>query len=83
MLSGEVLPPRLLSLDYVVEHPGLPWLPIKPEEVCAFEALDMERRLLPSRLYRGAVGDSRRYFPRKLPIALEADRAVFVYVDPG
>ena len=40
-------------------------------------------RRLPDRVYRGAAGNTRRYFPQKLPVALEADRAVFVYVDPG
>ena len=56
---------RLLSLDYVLEHTGLPWLPTEPEKVGAFEALGIERRLLPSRLYRGAAGNTRRYFPLK------------------
>ena len=74
---------RLLSLDYVLEHPDLPWLPTEPEKVAAFEALGIERRLLPSRLYRSATGGTRRYFPLKLPVALEAERAVFVYADPG
>ena len=74
---------RLLSLDYVLEHTGLSWLPTEPEKLGAFEALSIERRLLPSRLYRGAAGNTRRYFPVKLPVALEAERAVFVYVDPG
>ena len=81
--SDEVLLRRLLSLDYVLEHTGLPWLPTEPEKVGAFEALGIERRLLPSRLYRGAAGNTRRYFPLKLPVALDAERAVFVYVDPG
>ena len=47
----------------------------------ASEAVLM-RRLLPSRLYRGAAGSTWRYFPLKLPVALEAARAVFVYADP-
>ena len=81
--SDAVLMRRLLSLDYVLEHPHLPWLPTEPEKVGAFEALGIERRLLPSRLYRGAAGSTRRYFPLKLPVALEAARAVFVYSDPG
>ena len=81
--SEEVLLRRLLSLDYVLEYPDLPWLPTEPEKVRAFEALGIERRILPVRVYRGAVGDTRRYFPLKLPVALEADRAMFVYVDPG
>ena len=29
------------------------------------------------------MGKIRRYFALKLPIAVEADKAVFVYVDPG
>ena len=52
--SDEVLLRRLLSLDYVLEHTDLPWLPTEPEKVGAFEALGIERRILPSRLYRGA-----------------------------
>ena len=61
--SDEVLLRRLLSLDYVLEHTGLSWLPTEPEKVAAFEELGIERRLLPSRLYRGAAGNTRRYFP--------------------
>ena len=38
---------RLLSLDYVLEHPGLPWLPTESEKVGAFEALGIERRIAP------------------------------------
>ena len=81
--SPRVLVRRLLSLDYVIEHPELPWLATEPEKVAAFEALGIERSLLPSRLYRGAAGDTRRYFPIKLPVALDSDRAVFVYAEPG
>ena len=81
--SDEVLLRRLLSLDYVLEHTDLSWLPTELEKVGAFQALGIERRILPSRLYRGAAGNTRRYFPVKLPVALEAERAVFVYVDPG
>ncbi len=81
--SDEVLLRRLLSLDYVLEHTGLPWLPTEKEKVGAFEALGIDRNVLPIRVYRGAAGDTWRYFPLKLPVALEAERAVFVYVDPG
>ena len=81
--STEVLMRRLLSLDYVLEHPRLPWLPTEPEKVGAFEALGIERRLLPQRVYRGAAGNTRRHFPLKLPVALDAERAVFVHVNPG
>ena len=81
--SKEVLMRRLLAFDYVLDHPQLPWLPTEPEKMAAFEALSVERRLLPRRVYRGAAGNLRRYFPLRLPVALEAERAVFVYVDPG
>ena len=69
--SDEVLLRRLLSLDYVLEHTGLSWLPTEPEKVGAFEALGIERRLLPSRLYRGAAGNTRRYFPVKYGSIIE------------
>ena len=81
--SSEILFRRLLSLDYVLEHTGMPWLPTEAEQVRAFEALGINLRLLPLRVYRGAVGETRHYFPLKLPIALEPGRAVFVFVDPG
>lgn len=81
--STEVRLRRLLSLDYVLDHLHLPWLPTEPEKVTAFEALGIELRILPQRTYRGAAGSFRRYFPLRLPVALSAERAVFVYVDPG
>ncbi len=81
--SPEVLIRRLLSLDYVLERAGLPWLPTEPEKVRSFEQLGIPRKRFPRRIYRGAAGETRRYFALKLPIALTADRAVFVYVDPG
>ena len=83
MASREILLRRLLSLDYVIEHPGLKWLPTEAEKVRAFESLGIERRHLPLRIHRGAVGQTRHYFQLKLPIALEPYRAVFIYVDPG
>ena len=81
--SAEVLLRRLLSLDYVIEHSDLPWLPTEQEKVSAFEALGIERSLLPVRVYRGAAGTTRRHFPAKLPVALDSARALFVYADPG
>ena len=40
-------------------------------------------RIHARRIYRGAAGNLRRYFPLRLPVALDARRAVFVYLDPG
>ena len=74
---------RLLSLDYVLDHLHLPWLPTEPEKVAAFEALGIERRILPQRVFRAVAGSFRRYFPLRLPVALNAERAVFVHVVPG
>ena len=74
---------RLLSLDYVIEHTDLPWLPTKHEKVGAFEALDISRFLLAVRGYRGAAGGTQRHFPLGLPVALDSRRALFVYADPG
>ena len=74
---------RLLSLDYVMEHPELPWLPTEPEKVGFFESLGIDRSRIPHRVYQGAVGKQKRYFALKLPIAVDAQTATFVYVDPG
>ena len=74
---------RLLSLDYVLEHPELPWLPTETEKVTFFDSLGIDRRRLPKRLYHGANGNQARYFALKLPIACDAKTATFVYVDPG
>jgi len=81
--SPEVVVRRLLSFDYVIEHPGLPWLPTESEKVGAFEALGIDHSLMPVRVYRGAAGGARRYFPRGMPVALDSRRAVFVHADPG
>ena len=73
---------RLLSLDYVIDHSDLEWLPTETEKVWFCKHLDIRKDRLPRRLYTGAAGYLTRYFPLKLPIA--AGRTVtFVYVDPG
>ena len=74
---------RLLSLDYVLERPELPWLPTEQEKVAFFDLLGIDRRRLPRRLYHGANGNQTRYFALKLPIAADARSATFAYVDPG
>ena len=82
--STEILWRRLLSLDYVLEHPGLRWLPTEPEKVGCFETLGIDRRLLPHREYRSKKGTpQKRYFALKLPVAVDAETATFGYVDPG
>ena len=37
---------RLLSLDYFLEHPQLPWLPSEQEKVAFFDLLGFDRRAL-------------------------------------
>ncbi|MDE3261237.1 MAG: hypothetical protein OYL41_04540 [Acidobacteriota bacterium] len=81
--SDELVVRRLLSLDYVLEHPALPWLPTPTQQVAAFEALGIARKHLPGRRVRGRTHPGRLHFQHRLPIALFPDRALFVYVDPG
>ena len=81
--SDELVVRRLLSLDYVLEHPALPWLPTPVEQVAAFEALGIAREVLPGRRVRGRSQPGRLHFQHRLPIALFPNRALFVYVDPG
>ena len=81
--SQPVLMRRLLSLDFVLEHPGMNWLPTEPEKVEFFEKLGLPRRLIPRRIYYGVVGNQKRYFALKLPLAVDPETVTFVYVDPG
>ena len=74
---------RLLSLDYVLEHPELSWLPSEQEKVAFFDLLGIDRNRIPSRIYHGAMKKQTRYFALKLPIAADAKTATFAYIDPG
>ena len=74
---------RLLSLDYVLEHPELPWLPTEQEKVECFDLLGIDRKRIPRRVYQGAVRKQTRYFALKLPVAVDHKTATFAYVDPG
>ena len=74
---------RLLSLDYVAEHPHLPWLPTEAEKLHFFADRGIPGEHLPQRLYGGALKQTRRYFPLKLPIAGDDESVTFVYTDPG
>ena len=81
--SKPVLMRRLLSLDFVLEHPGMNWLPAEPEKVEFFEKLGLPRRLIPRRIYYGVAGSQKRYFALKLPLAVDPETVTFAYVDPG
>ena len=73
---------RLLSLDYVIDHAELGWLPTEDEKVWYCKHLGIGKDRLPKRLYAGAAGNVTRYFPLKLPVA-SGTATTFVYVDPG
>ena len=81
--SKPVVMRRLLSLDFVLEHPGMNWLPAEPEKVQFFEKLGLPRRLIPRRIYYGVVGNQKRYFALKLPLAVDPEIVTFAYVNPG
>ena len=74
---------RLLSLDFVLEHPGLNWLPTEGEKVEFIEGLGVRSNLIPRRIYYGAVRAQKRYFALKLPVAGGNKTVTFAYVDPG
>ena len=74
---------RLLSLDFVLEHPGMNWLPTEGEKVEFLEGLGVHSNLIPRRIYHGVVGAQKRYFALKLPVAGGAQTVTFAYVDPG
>ena len=81
--SNQVVMRRLLSLDFVLEHPGMNWLPAEPEKVEFFEKLGLPLRLIPRRIYYGVVGNQKRYFALKLPLAVDPEIVTFAYIDPG
>ena len=76
---------RLLSLDYVLEHRDLGWLPTEPEKLAYFQGLGISVTVLPHRVYRGPfpARSTRRYFALKLPIAGQGTTTTFVYADTG
>ncbi|MXZ59990.1 MAG: hypothetical protein F4Z12_03905, partial [Acidobacteria bacterium] len=50
--SPDLVMRRLLSLDYVLEHQDLAWLPTEPEKVSYFRRLGVPVAALPRREYR-------------------------------
>ena len=45
--APDVVRRRLLSLDYVLDHPHAPWLPTEDEKVSALTALGIAKQLVP------------------------------------
>ena len=81
--SDQLVMRRLLSLDFVLEHAAMNWLPAEPEKVEFFEKIGLPLRLIPRRIYYGVAGNQKRYFALKLPLAVEPAIVTFAYVDPG
>ncbi len=77
--TPEVTLRRLLSLDCVLDHLDESWLPTEREKVAALTAAGVPQHVLPGRLYQGAGKATRRHFVHKLPLALDAERATFVF----
>ena len=82
--TTQVLMRRLLSLDYIIDRPTFGWLPTEDDKVQRFEALGVDRRDFPYRMY-GPDGKPKipRYFAFKLPVAVDDQAATFAYVDAG
>ena len=83
--SRELIVRRLLSLDYVLDHDDLGWLPTEPEKVAYFRRLGVPVAALPRREYRGPFSkrSTRRYFAFKLPVAGNGTTTTFVYAETG
>ena len=83
--SPELTMRRLLSLDYVLEHQDLGWLPTEREKVAYFQGLGVPAAVLPRREYRGPFSkrSTRRYFALKLPVAGNGTVTTFVYAGTG
>ena len=74
---------RLLSLDYVLAHPNLTWLPTETEKVACFDRLGIDRSNLPRRVWNNDTVQTVRLFANKHPIAIDAlnKQTRFVYTD--
>ena len=47
------------------------------------EKIGLSKRLIPRRIYYGVVGNQKRYFALKLPLAVDPEIVTFAYIDPG
>ena len=83
MASWPLMFRRLLALDYVLDHPQLPWLPTESEKVACFDQLEINRANLPRRVWHGATGQTVRLFGNKHPIAVDprSKQTHFIYTD--
>ena len=78
-VSTEFIVMRLLSLDYVIEHPGLPWLLTEAEKGRAFGAAGNPAGTPPELPRRGGCSTSRAGY--RSPSA--GPPRLFAFLDPG
>jgi hypothetical protein len=72
---------RLMVLDAVLEDRDRNWLATEREKVAHFTLLlQVPPRDLPTLVFRSDDGETTRYFPDKLPIAVQADNQIHVFV---
>ena len=60
--SMETLLEPLLALDYVLPHPGLPWLLTERGIVACLKQLGIDTKLLPKRIDASRANGAIRYF---------------------
>ena len=65
--GNSVIMRRLLSLDFVLEHPGLNWLPTEPEKVEFFKGMGIPSRLIPTADLLRSRGRSETLFCAQAP----------------
>ena len=66
---------RLLTLDYVLDHPGEAWLPTEAAKTTACAESGIPEEAWPRRQYAGKDGASTtRYFVEKYPVAIDSKR---------
>ena len=89
--SNELIPTRLLILDFVLAHPGLEYLETEAEKVAYFRELGVPEALIPGRVYKGIDPNSttKRCFVDRFPVFFSAESdcppgeltPTFVYCD--
>lgn len=72
---------RLMVLDAVLAEPGRMWLATEQEKLSHFTLTHrVARRDLPTLTFRSENSETDRYFPDKLPIAVDRDSYTFLYL---
>jgi hypothetical protein len=74
---------RLMLLDAVLGSRDLTWLATERDKLAHFTLTTrLSREELPRLVFRGATGETVRYFPDKLPIGIQADgqRHIWLYL---